>query len=320
VGEGAKKAILFLVKVMELSRALELFLESQIGEVSAQTQRGYRQRLAVVVKGLGAGQEVEAITPEMLRRWRADLVGRGTRYADHPGRPTEQGGVSPHTLHSYVQAVKYFFQWLMVEGYMPHNPAERLRLPRLPEQTPKAISDLDLKLLLAEARRSGSRDYAIVLFLADTGCRVGGLCSLLLSDLDLPARRAVVKEKGGKARTLYFVDHTASALAAWLAERPAGGAIVFTGRLGPLKPNGVYQLLKRLARRAGVQGRWNPHSLRHAAARSMLQNGANLSTVSRILGHSDIGVTARFYTRWTDNEIAQEHDRVSPLNRIAPDG
>ena len=78
-------------------------------------------------------------------------------------------------------------------------------------------------------------------------------------------------------------------------------------------------MLKRLAKRAGVNGRFNPHAFRHGWARGALKNGADLGTVSQILGHSSIQVTAEFYARWADEELAQRHQKFSWLNSTHQD-
>ncbi len=66
-------------------------------------------------------------------------------------------------------------------------------------------------------------------------------------------------------------------------------------------------MLERLAKQGGVEGRFNPHSFHHALARRLLRNGADMGTVSQILGHSDIETTHRFYAYWTEDELAQRH-------------
>ena len=71
--------------------------------------------------------------------------------------------------------------------------------------------------------------------------------------------------------------------------------------------------MRRLAGKAGIKGRFNPHSLRHAFARRVLQQGADLATVSQLMGHSSVEVTVRFYARWADDELGELHDRYSPL-------
>ncbi len=285
---------------MLLSEALDAFRLSLNGVASPKTLAWYSSLLRAMVEFLGDG-DVGATAVTDLRRWRVSLL---------------NASYSVWTVHGYLRGARRFFSWLVDERLLDESPAARLEVPKLPEEPPKGISLEDLKRMIAVARSSGARDYAIVLFLADTGCRVGGLCGLKPDELDLERRRAIVHEKGaggnGKTRTVYFGDRTSAALVEWLGVRPRSkGKTVFVGRRGPLQTSGVYQLFKRLARTAGVTGRWNPHSLRHGWARGALQAGADLATVSQILGHSSVEVTARFYGRFSESELARSHERFS---------
>lgn len=204
------------------------------------------------------------------------------------------------------------------EELLESNPAARLELPDLPNEPPKDISHADMVRMLETARASDIRDYALVCFLADTGCRVGGAAGLRLSDLKLDQGRALVREKGRggkrKARHVYLKERTVNVLQSWLSVRPREkGDAVFVGAQGPLTESGIYQVLKRLASKAGVDGHHNPHSFRHGWARGALRNGASIGDVSQILGHSHIWVTMRFYGRWADDELKERHDEFSWL-------
>ena len=289
---------------MVLSTACERFLESLSGARSPATVQWYRFRLAALRQGVG-DMRLDAVTVSDLRRWRARSAARG---------------LSPWTVHGYVRAARRLFAWLVQEGLLNESPASRLELPALPDEPPKALDLADLARLLAAARGC-PRDYAIVCMLADTACRVGGLVGLELGDLDLGRGRALVREKGRggrrKARTVYLLPETVGALREWLDVRPAAsGQRVFVGQRGPLTTSGVYQVLRRLAGRAGVQGRWNPHSFRHGWARAALMAGADLGTVADVLGHVDIAVTRRFYARWGDDELRERHGQFSPMSRV----
>lgn len=83
-----------------------------------------------------------------------------------------------------------------------------------------------------------------------------------------------------------------------------------------LTREGIYRVLGRLANVAGVRGRFNPHSFRHALARDSLRAGADLSQVSQLLGHKGVAVTADYYARWDDHELQAAHRRVSPGAKI----
>lgn len=297
-----------------LQDAITAFLQSQRGVHAPRTIKWYTLRLRAL-EPIG-DMDVDDVRPSHLQEIWTSLVDRPERWSEHPCRPTKPGGLSAFTLHGYVRAWQAFFRWCIVQEYCERNPARALRKPKLPTQLPKGITYDNMLRMLAVAQ-ADARDYAIVCFLADTGCRVGGLVGLHVDDLDLEHRRAVVHEKGrggnGKARVVYLKARTVGALQRYLAARTEQSEKVFCGRRGPLGGEGVYRVLQRLARKAGVAGYWNPHAFRHGFARGAINKGADLSTVSALLGHESVTVTGDFYARWADEELAQKHEQVSWL-------
>lgn len=285
---------------MRLTDAIVDFYASMEGVLRPRSISFYRDRLPSLLEAIGSERHLEEIEIRDLRAWRAELAGYGYK---------------PLTIHGYVRAVRRFFNWCVSEGYLEASPAQRLELPRLPDNEPKAVDPRDLHKMLEEARGRSLRDYAIVCFLADTGCRVGGLLSLRLRDLDLTAGRATLRTKGGKERAVFLSPETVAALRAYLLVRPEKwGDALWIGKRGPIGRQAVYMMLRTLAREAGVEGRCNPHAFRHGAARAMLENGADLGTVSQLLGHADLETTHRYYARWTQAELQERHRRFSWLN------
>ncbi len=204
---------------MRLNEAVQRFGPALVIEVAPRTCEWYLQKLAGLMAFVGAECEVETIRTDTLRVWLADLARQAERRTNHPTRPTREGGLSPYTLAGYVRTMRRFFGWLYEEEHLEDNPAARLKLPKLPKEPPKAVAPNDLDLLLEAAWASGDRDYALVCFLADTGCRVGGLASLTLDALDLDAGEATVREKGEKTRGVFLVPRTVAALAGDAATR-----------------------------------------------------------------------------------------------------
>jgi len=292
---------------MNVTNAYKSFIDSMIGVLSPRTVEWYAERLRGLVGTLGEKDPNDVKTDD-LRAWYRSLTVKETR----------RGKLSPHTLAGYVRACRRFFNWLTEEELIDRNPAKRLEAPRAVKRgtyRPKAISSEDLAKMLAAAKASNARDHAIVCFLADTGCRLGGLAGLCVNDLDLGMLRAAVVEKGNKARFVYFGKMTARALQVYLAERDGCDSDrLWIGRRGPLTKVGIYQLFRRLARKAGVVENWNPHAFRHGWAHHALDAGADLGTVSQVLGHSSIQVTHDFYGQRCEAALAERARRFSPLN------
>ena len=115
---------------------------------------------------------------------------------------------------------------------------------------------------------------------------------------------------------------TARALAAWLEARPmVKHTAIFCSISGhtsgaPLTPAGLHRVLYELKTKAGIVGRLNPHSLRHMFAREQIRNGNDLATVSQLLGHSSVSVTADFYAVFNTHELAVRHSRFSATRHL----
>lgn len=282
---------------LTVSRTFELFLLSLEGVKSPATVTWYRQRLAGLEAQLGR-KGIDRVKVTDLRLWRATLGQRKK--------------LSVWTVHGHVRAARRLFNWLVQEGRLKVSPAKRLELPRLPYEPRKGIDYRDMLTIIGSAK-GHPRDYALVLFLADSAARCGGVANLKVEDLELSRGRATVHEKGSRARAVYIQPRTCEALRDYLGGRRSGPVFLnqWTGK--GLKPGGIYQVLERLAECCGVTERWNPHNWRHGAARGMLRRGANLAQVSQILGHSDVSVTVKFYGSFVDEELKAAHARYTWL-------
>lgn len=225
---------------------------------------------------------------------------------------------SEDTIHGHIRALHRFFKWCTAE-YQITNPMHNILYPAQPKpKLPKAVNVFDVVRLLESCGddRMGIRDKVIIAFLMDTGCRAAGLCGLKYADLELEHYRAIVREKGDKLRMVYFTETTAALLIRWIEVRERTDTLFHNHRAAPMTPNGLLQMLYRRAEDAGVSGRVNPHAFRHGFAREFLRQGGDLATLSRILGHTGIEVTAAFYAVFTDDELAEAHKRFSPLQKI----
>jgi integrase len=308
---------------MILTEALQVFLTSLKGVKSPETVAWYAKRLKPLVEQFG-DRPIEAITIYDLRIWRAELASRVKRYSGHPYRQEEDGKLSPITVHGHVRASRRFFRWLVADGLLESSPAERLELPKKPRIIRDGLPEAHRDALI-KAAADNPRDLAIALFLADTACRRGGVAGLNLQALDLRRRRAVVYEKGlggsGKGRVVFFGRRTADALRTWLAIRPKWvktdavflswdhGRYIDKRLTGP----GINQVMKRLGKKAGIQKGYNPHNWRHGCARGMTRRKAPLQSLSQLMGHSSVSVTADIYGTLDEDDLQQMHDECSWL-------
>lgn len=311
---------------MKIERAVQEFLLAREAEgLSSGTIRTYSSILRQMSERL-RGKHVDVITAGEIRQYLADLRAQVSRYRGASNRPETPGPLSIETVRSRIRQLKVFFNWCELEYDLAavSNPMHKIKLPRAPQHEPKAIDLADLQKMLDVTAGDDPmqiRDRALLLFLADTGARAGGVCNLTADRLNLERGIAILFEKDARARAVPFTRWTAIATTEWIAVQPQHTKTVFCA-LGPrhpggiLTPNGLYQILKRIAAKAGIAGRFNPHSFRHGFAREYLRNGSNLPAVAKILGHANPTTTMNFYSIWEDKDIAAFHEQYSPVSKL----
>jgi len=308
---------------VRLTEAIAALIQAIIADGrSPKTAETYRGHLRYLVDFLG-DVEIETITVDQLRAYAVDLRQRGRRWSEHPHHDPKEGGLSPFTVASYVNHAKRLFNWLYEEGLLTNNPAARLKRANPPRHGPKGISTEDFKKLLRATAGQTLYDLrarALILFLADTGARRGGVERLKIDDLDLANMRALVTEKGERSRFVFFSPVTRDALKAWLDARPNKGPWVFVA-LGPkgeerMTGDAIRTMLERLGKRAGCTGPINPHAFRHGFARDFILNGGGLSELADILGHKALETTREFYAIFQIGELQRVHRRFSPVARL----
>lgn len=315
-----------MTKNITLSKAYDEFMVGLCADGKAcSTVRWYRSRLSPLVQFLGGDRRLAVLCPADVREYILALRARRGRYSDHYYRKPQEGGLSLSSLHGHLRALRFFFKWVTEEYSLEWvNPMSRIRFPRLDHSSPKAASLDDLHKLLDACGddQIGIRNRAMLLFLADTGCRAGGLLGLSLDSLDLAAGTAIVTEKGNRTRTLYLSNVTISVLRHWLTKRPSGRSEAVFTSLGcnhygrSLTLGGLHGVLRCLKRLAGVGGRVNPHAWRHAFGVAYVNAGGDAASLRRLLGHSDVSTTLTFYVVHNDHELRQKHDQFTPLRGI----
>jgi len=216
-----------------------------------------------------------------------------------------RGNLAPASVAGVIQAVKFFFRWCVEREYLSKSPARYLAKPRLDFRvTNKAIRQEDYDRLIRYVRlRENLQLEAILMFLGDTGCRVGELCSLDVTNIDFDKMEATVVGKTGE-RVVDFTGSTAVVLKRLLSQRDqTSGAVFRNSESQRITPNQIYSQLRWTSEKIGGIERFNPHSIRHRVGQAWLDKGANLELVRQKLGHTDIVTTANFYAH-------QDHSRV----------
>ncbi len=289
--------------VMLLSQALQRYLQDCRIGLSPCTTRNYAYNLTRLIKWLSCRQVLSLIqlTVDDLRDYLVEL-----RQA--PGQRRGRGRpFSLATIHQVYRTTRTWLNWCVARGYLTANPVLQIRTPELPKPVARHITrEAMARLITASAATTRpERDRAIVLLFLDTGIRRQEIARLQASDVDLAARRVTVRVgKGGRGRVLPISTPAAHALASWLVVRPESDLSLFG-----LKAHGVYLMIRRLQRRAGLED-VSPHVLRHTFA---TYYDGDVYDLAKILGHRDITVTAEVYAHREVARLSALHDQRSPL-------
>ena len=213
----------------------------------------------------------------------------------------ETHGYRPTTVARKLAALKSFFRTLRTSGKITNNPLESFEIPHVQKELPAVLSAEQVRRLFAQVDTSslmGCRDLAMMQLLYATGMRVTELVSLNVADFD-PAGAAVVcpvQHKRERVLPLSSVSCEAilhylqTARLALIVHHPTEQALFVNHHGERLTRQGFWLIIKRYARLAGV-AEITPHMLRHSFALHMLQQGMELRSVQRMLGHAHVATT-----------------------------
>lgn len=217
-------------------------------------------------------------------------------YQQHLYERLDNKAIATATYATYLKMCKVFFNWLVKSGQLETSPARLVKVPRTTShiEKQKAMTDEELNRVL-QWTQFKPRDHAIVLFLADTGCRAGGAAGLRVQDIDFDNLRAEVTEKGEKTRGVVFDVRCAAALKDWLRRRPTGaGEYVFSVTKEPLHPDIISNAVRRACKKVGVRS-LGSHSLRHRLGHQLANAMVPPTLAADILGHEDADTTFKSY-------------------------
>ncbi|MFZ4814794.1 MAG: tyrosine-type recombinase/integrase [Phototrophicaceae bacterium] len=295
----------------------EMILECRANGRRAETLSFYERHLKPFLLEAG-NKEVASITRGDMRRYIAQMRERLVLYPSGKNRPTISGRLSEETINAHIRALSRLWKFISSE-YDLESPMRGIQQKRV-DHKPKSINTDDFLAILKACDGSTNlaeayRNKALLLLLADTGLRRSALTTITLESLDLIQRRVIVTEKGGRLHTAFFSHYTASMLRQWLDYRESLHPELFVSpRTGkPLQPSGINQILRRLKEDAQVRGHANPHSFRHGFAIRFIQQGGDIGVLQKLLGHSDISVTAGYYLIFSEDELARLKDEIDVL-------
>ena len=231
-----------------------------------------------------------------------------------------QAGLSARSLARLISALRSFFRFLVLSGFVKTDATAQLTTPSTWLALPKFLTVAEAEALLQapdEKKPRGVRDRAMLEVLYGSGLRVSELAALKVAEINLEDGFLVCRGKGGKERIVPLGRSSGRAVRRYLAEvrpglDPGGREELFLSRRGrPFTRQGVWKLLRQHAGTAGLAARISPHVLRHSFATHLLERGADLRSVQLMLGHSQI-TTTQIYTHVTRERLRRVYDKFHP--------
>lgn len=234
--------------------------------------------------------------------------------------------LAPATQSRIISGIRSFYDFLIAENLITHNPAEMLELPRKGLHLPEVLSLGEITKLIDSIDMSqpqGERNKAMVELLYGCGLRVSELINLKLSDIRWEDGFIVVTGKGNKQRAIPLGKIAEKQLKQYIDQvrvhqeiRRGSGDVVFLNNRGQkLTRAMIFHIIKQQAIIAGLNKQISPHTFRHSFATHLIEKGADLRAVQEMLGHASI-TTTEIYTHLNREFIRQSILKYHPRAKL----
>jgi integrase/recombinase XerD len=252
-----------------------------------------------------------------LARFLSELAAGG------PQRPP----VAPATIQRKAACLRSFYRHLRREEIIAHDPTAELRSPRKNLKLPQVLSRDEVAKLLAAPRGSDPaalRDRAMLELMYACGLRASEAIDLTVGALDLRAGVLRARGKGSKERLIPVGREAVAAARAYLEHgRPKlvglrdERHLLVNHRGSGLTRQGLYKIVQRHARSAGLDQKMSPHTLRHTFATHLLAGGCDLRSLQEMLGHADVATT-QIYTHLSADRLKDVYFKAHPRAHGGP--
>lgn len=253
--------------------------------------------------------ETEQIDRLLIRLWLGELT---------------EKGMARNTIARKVASVRSFFKYLFKRGFIEHNPAHLLIVPKKEHRLPKTVRSSEIATMIELADRTDPKqvqERAILELLYSTGIRVSELTSLDLTDLDLSRNQVTVFGKGSKERTVPLGTKAAEALEDHLhyrqklftskSDNDSKKALFIASAGGRIYPRKVQRIVREYFMKVSEVTQKSPHTLRHSFATHLLDAGADIRIIKEFLGHSSLAST-QIYTHTSVERLKNIYSQAHP--------
>lgn len=231
-------------------------------------------------------------------------------------------GLSGTSSARYFSSLKGFFLFLIKNKYILKNPIEKISAPKLSKKLPSVLDVYEVEKILSQpdiSDKFGLRDKAMLELFYACGTRVSELINLKISDLFFSDEIIRVFGKGSKERLIpigssaikWINDYLKLSRPLLMKKSKSENYLFLNSRSSKLSRMGVWKIIDRYVKEAGIEKEVHPHTFRHSFATHLLEGGADLRAVQEMLGHADISTT-QIYTHIDRDYIKQVHKQYHP--------
>ena len=219
-------------------------------------------------------------------------------------------GMKPSTVKYYLQGLRLFYKFCLEEEIVSIDPTHKVVTPKVRQRILVFLEKHEL-FELKEVAKNNIRDRLIIDVLYNTGVRVSELLNILIEDINFEEHHIWIRKgKGLKERFVFFKPECGERIKDYLSSRKDSlpNLIVDVYGKRPIVTNStIFRIIKHYAAMTSFKKRVSPHVLRATLATHLLENGAPLTLIAAILGHSDIEKT-RIYAKFTRKARKNEYD------------
>ena len=292
--------------MLDLIHAYENYL-SKVKQASANTISSYMRDVRQFSQWLHDSVDLDVIDASQLNI--AD-------YLDH----LEKIGKTGATVSRNLASLKNFYAYVVSSGFLEKTPVVNIKVNRGEKHVPQILTGREIELLLSQPSPSdakGCRDKAMLEVMYATGIRVTELIELDIEDVNL--EQGIIKcNSARKVRVIPLYPAALKALSAYMRDirdgmlaTPTEHALFVNINGMRMSRQGFWKILKHYQETAHIAKEITPHTLRHSFAVHLLENGADLSSLQELMGHSDISST-QLYTHLINQKIKSVYEKCHP--------
>ena len=249
----------------------------------------------------------ETVDADIIRDWMEHMMEQGNR---------------PTTVNRRLSAVKMLYRFALSRGLVDKDPAHLVDGPKNDKPLPYFVRESEMNRLLDDVQWGENykdvRARTLILFFYTTGVRLAELLALRDIDIDYGSRQLKVTGKGDKQRVVPFGTELETAMRRYAALRDSevgeGGAerpFFLTAKGRPMTRAQVQRIVREKLALVTSMKKKSPHVLRHSFATAMLNNGADIESVQKLLGHASVSTT-EVYTHTTFEQLKQVYTNAHP--------